>query len=236
MDELQTQTESCFPAAESALGAAVEYIVGSGVAGDVAEFGCLHGRTAAILARSMEAAAQKYATSDLRHGIAERRLWLLDSFEGFPEASDPIDAASPHIAAKVWRPGAPAGGSVDLVMQRCCSYLLPRQIKVIPGWFSVTLQQIPDGTKFALVHIDCDFYSSTREVLDRLFAGDMLSDGATVLFDDWYCNRGSPRFGQQRAWAEKWEERNDLMSAGRLSFSDWGHYGIAGRRFIIHRL
>ena len=93
------------------------------------------------------------------------------------------------------------------------------------------LHQIPAGTKFAFVHIDCDLYESAYQVLDYLFGNDMLSDGCALFFDDWYCNRGNPRYGEHKAMGDIVEKYN-LANGRRLT--DWGPYGIVGRKFIVH--
>jgi len=222
-----------YPADEPALSNAVEYIYGSGVPGDIIEFGCLAGRSAAVLARAMTAVEKSYGKrSDVAHGIRERRLWLFDSFQGWPPMSSPIDTKSPHVVAKVWQPGEPRGGTPDGVRRMCAPYIGDR-VSVVPGWFKDTLIQLSDELRFALVHVDCDIYSSTIDVLNHLFSNDMLSDGCTILFDNWYCNRGSPRFGEQKAWADAWDTTGDWIDG--FTFSDWGAYGVASRRFIVHR-
>jgi hypothetical protein len=216
-----------FPHAELSLRLAVEYAVGCGVAGDVAEFGCYLGLTASMLAAAMKEAGESYDYSDLAHGIPQRRLWVFDSFEGFPEATEAPDLAAPHIQAGVWRAGSPAGGSPQEVHAKCAQFIGTDRVHVIPGWYKDTLPTLSDALRFAVIHIDCDYYESTKQVLDHLFSHGSLADGATILFDDWYCNRGSPDYGEQRAWKEAVEEYH-------IRHSDWGSYGVAGRRFIVH--
>lgn len=214
-------------AQKDALRNAVEYAMASGVQGDVAEFGCYLGRTTEILAESIWEFEVRYAASEQRHGRQQRRLWAFDSFEGFPEPSHPVDAASPHVKAGLWYAGQPSGGTPEGVHAVCSQYLPPDRISVVKGWYKEVLPRLPARVRFAVVHIDCDFYESTLDVLNRLFGAGMVSDGCTFLFDDWYCNRGSPDYGEQRAWREahaKWCFR----------CSDWGPYGVVGRRFIVH--
>jgi hypothetical protein len=216
-----------YPADLAALRTAVEYVMGTGVYGDVVEFGCYRGRTAVTLAKAMHKGEASYRFSEVAHGIPERSLWVFDSFRGFPKTSTAVDAASPHIKAGVWYEGAPAGGSPAEIRSMCNAWLTDDRINVVAGWYKDTLSQIPAGHKFALVHVDCDYYESTIQVLDHLFAHDMIADGCTILFDDWYCNRGSPDFGEQKAWSETVEKYRPWIT-------DWGAYGIVGRRFIVH--
>jgi hypothetical protein len=215
-------------AQKDALRTAVEYAMASGVQGDVVEFGCFLGRSAQMLAEAVWEFEKRYAFSEQAHGGPQRRLWVFDSFEGFPEPSHPVDAESPHVKAHLWYGGQPRGGTPEAVHAACAMHIDGPRVSVIPGWFKDTLPRIPKRVKFAVVHVDCDFYESTVQVLDRIVGHDMLSDGATILFDDWYCNRGNPEFGEQRAWREAVEQY-------RVNWSDWGPYGVVGRRIIVHR-
>lgn len=221
--------DGMYAAAERDLRNGIEYVYGSAVPGDVVEFGCYLGRSAQILASAMAYCDHALSGSQRAHDIAERRLFLFDSFQGFPEATAAPDKASPHVEHHAWGAGMCAGATPGAVKAACVRYLAPERIGVEPGWFKESLHRIPLGTKFAFVHVDCDLYESTFDVLNHLFKHAMFSDGCAVYFDDWYCNRGSPKFGEQKAWRDA---RNRNASAA--SITDWGAYGIVGRRFIVH--
>lgn len=78
--------------------------------------------------------------------------------------------------------------------------------KVVPvvGWFEDTCNAetiAKHGMKGAsIIHIDCDYYESTKVVLE--FIEPLLLDGTVLIFDDWYCFRGNPGLGEQRAFRE----------------------------------
>lgn len=206
----------------------VGYINVAAVAGNVAEFGTSSGRTAMTLAKAMADFEASFADSRKAHGIAPRRLYLFDSFEGLPAPTSTIDAEMPHITAGVWAYGVAKGVGPDVLKRMCATYLAEADISIHRGWYRDSLPALPAGVKFAMVHIDCDYYESTMDVLTRLFEIDAFSDGCAIYFDDWYCNRGSPDFGEQRAW-------QDCVGRYRPRFSDWGTYATVGRRFIIHK-
>lgn len=210
----------------------IHYVYGSAVDGDVAEFGCYMGRTAAILAEAMAQCDHAYGGSQRMHGLAQRKLWVFDSFEGFPQATTAPDKAAPHIASGAWAAGSCRGGSPEEVRARCGNLIGLDRVAVGAGWFKDTLKTIPKDTRFAFVHMDCDFYESTYQVLDHLFERGMLSDGCALYFDDWYCNHGSPKYGQQKAFSDVREKHWGGLT---LHFTDWGAYGVVGRRFIVHR-
>jgi hypothetical protein len=205
-----------------------EYVMISAVQGHVAEFGTSSGRTALTLAKAMADYGDRYGASDVAHGIGERRLYLFDSFEGFPAANHPADIAAPHVASGAWGPGVAKDAPPSLLMEMCRTHLPALRIDIRVGWYKDTMPQLDSSIRFAMVHIDCDLYESTLDVLDRLFTLDAFSDGCAIYFDDWYCNRGSQEFGEQRAWRE-------CVAKHRPRYTDWGAYATVGRRFILHR-
>ena len=99
-----------------------------------------------------------------------------DAFKGLPEEKE--DKYSP------WHTGQ---FNLDGVIN---PELLDKEgVEIIPGWFRDTLN---DETvkkfgkkKAGFVHVDCDIYSSTVEVLEFLVTNDLLADGALIVYDDW---------------------------------------------------
>lgn len=201
------------------LALAVEYAYATDVEGDVAEFGVMSGRTALTLAgamREMEAG-----------GRAPRALHLFDSFQGLPAVTAPADRDSFHVRSGVWAPGA----CMVLTRERLDVVFSGKApgggLRVWDGWFKDTVARLPAKTRFALLHLDCDLYESTMDALVPLLSAGQIAEGAALLFDDWNCNRASPRFGQRRAWAE-------LCERFHIAASDEGPYAVAGRKFIVH--
>lgn len=111
-----------------------------------------------------------------------------DSFEGLPEAW----SGTHHKAGAMSTNGViPNVKGVDFYA----------------GWFSET---IPDYLEIAqpigLLHVDCDLYSSTVDILWGL--DEFIVDGTVIVFDEWYYNhRDIPeyRHHEQRAFYE-WVE------------------------------
>jgi hypothetical protein len=213
-----------------ALHKGVEYAIGAAVEGHIAEFGTSSGRTALALAKALFNYGSLYAPDPkmVGLGLLKKKLMLFDGFEGFPPAMHPIDKASPHVQSGVWGPGVTKDASADLLRQMCATFIDESRIEIHEGWYSDTMPKLEPGLKLAMIHIDCDFYDSTFTVLDRLFAIDAFADGCAIFFDDWYCNRGSPEWGEQRAWA-------DCVAKHKPRFSDWGAYATMGRKFIVHK-
>ena len=193
---------------------AVEYQVGASVEGDVAEFGTMKGRTATVLAAAMAA---------FRH---KGQLHLFDSFEGMPESS-PVDKESWHVKEGSWAQGSCQGMGPQALRARCRKFLRDDQIVIYEGWYTDTVKKIADGKKLGLIHVDCDLYQSTIDALDPLFAREIVSQGAIILFDDWNCNRSSRDLGERRAWRE-------LCEKYQIDYHDAGDYSWGGHKFIVH--
>lgn len=114
-----------------------------------------------------------------------------DSFRGLPSS---------------WRPGYDAGmfsmgGSVPAD--------LPSEVKLHVGWFDDTVPEFAEDVRecsMALIHIDCDIYSSTRCVLNAL--APMIHD-TVLVFDELYAYPGFEEH-EMRAFYELTLARPDL--------------------------
>ncbi len=116
----------------------------------------------------------------LEDGAGVRRVVGFDSFEGLPED---------------WRTGF-GKGAFDDVDQRPFE-----RAELIVGWFEDTLpaflQQVSEP--IALLHVDCDLYSSTVTVLEACIP--RLAPGGIVAFDE-FLNYPGWHLHEARAWDE----------------------------------
>ena len=215
-----------------ALSESTYYVFNNEVEGHIAEFGTGTGfstRTIALAMANFSKLILKNVRQDridaVRSGFPS--LFLFDSFEGLPVATDPVDLDSPYVVSRRWHEGRFADLGMSELVAMCEKFIGNEQIHPFEGWFSKTLPTLAPGTKFAMVHLDCDLYSSTFEVLDYLILHEHLSDGTLLLFDDWNCNRASPRFGQRKAWS-------DIVEKHDFEFSDAGDYAILGHKLFVH--
>ncbi len=201
----------------------VEYAYAADVQGDIAEFGTAWGVTASALAETMA-----NVDSDIRFRVDRpKTLHLFDSFEGLPRVENEVDAQSPHVQSGLWGPGTCGGVTKAKLVGMCAEYLAEARIRTHEGWFSDTLPKVSSDTRFALMHIDCDLYESTVDVLDHCFSRGFVSEGAALFFDDWACNRSMRELGEQRAWSE-------AVQRYGIEASDCGEYGLMSRKFIVH--
>jgi hypothetical protein len=102
----------------------------------------------------------------------DRTIHGFDSFEGLPED---------------WRPGY-GRGTFKIASPHELAF--ERNVKIHRGWFSETVnrfaQTCPENVAF--LHIDCDLYSSTVDILTLL--GSRITRGTIILFDEYYNHPG----------------------------------------------
>ena len=55
-------------------------------------------------------------------------------------------------------------------------------VRIVPGWFEVTLTTVPMQT-IAVLHIDADWYDSVKTVLEVLY--DKVVPGGFIILDDY---------------------------------------------------
>ena len=103
-----------------------------------------------------------------------------DSFEGLPEA---------------WRTGFEEGAFRQALPQ------VPSTVSLHKGWFTETLPPFIASTPepIALLHVDCDLYSSTAFVLETL--SQRIRPGTVIVFDE-YFNYPGWKQHEHRAFQE----------------------------------
>lgn len=128
----------------------------SGIPGAIAECGVYQGGI-------LERVARKFP---------KRRVYGFDTFAGLP--------------AEAWTEGEihAVGDFADTSFQRLRSQLRCfRNVELVRGFFPETGRRIPGDTRFAFVHLDFDYYESTRAALVWLLP--RMSDGGIIVLDDW---------------------------------------------------
>lgn len=75
-------------------------------------------------------------------------------------------------------------------------------VTLIKGWFENTIPEfIKQSKDIALLHVDCDLYSSTKTVLYSL--NDFIKPGTIIVFDEWiYCFRQDYNDHEQKCFYE----------------------------------
>ncbi len=146
----------------------VEDVLLKGVPGDLIETGVWRGGATIFMRAILKA-----------YGIADRRVWVADSFAGLPPPDPgkyPADANDKHHTKK------PLAISLEEVKANFEKYgLLDKQVQFLKGWFKNTLPVAPI-TRLAVVRLDGDLYESTMDGLTNLYP--KLSVGGYLIVDD----------------------------------------------------
>lgn len=187
--------------------------------GYVLEFGVLNGESLAEIWRCLR--------GPLTH------LYGFDSFEGLPETDET------RSSAKELMPMFHAGNYRSIGAEGVQTFLkgagIPQQkLTLVPGFFDQSLPALSptalvgDKNNCLVVHVDCDLYDSAVPVFK--FVTPLVQTGTWLLLDDYWCFRGSPRFGVRKAF-EEW-----LKTNGRWGATEYASYNGFGKAFILHEL
>lgn len=160
------------------LQACIEDVLKNNVPGDFIETGAWRGG-ATIFMRAMLKA----------YNIADRKVWVADSFEGMPlplNKDDGWDYSKEHTL----------NVSLEMVQANFAKFdLLDDQVVFLKGWFKDSLPKAPID-KLAILRLDGDMYSSTMDSLDNLYH--KVSKGGYIIIDDYYswpaCQRAVSDF------------------------------------------
>jgi len=129
----------------------------------------------------------------LRNSLPEQyKLFGFDSFEGLPEDWSGTRAKKGDMSTKEIIPNVPG-------------------VIFYKGWFIDTIPMYKQiAEPIALLHVDCDLYSSTNDILYGL--KEFIVTGTVIVFDEWYYNHKDifeNRLHEQKAFLE-WVEKFNI--------------------------
>jgi O-methyltransferase len=144
-------------------------------------------------------------------------FYAFDSFEGMPEPEG-LDKQ------KIWRAGMNSTGEARF---RELTLLDAHRVTTVKGFYNDSLSHfsLPPDRYPALAYLDCDYYSSTKEVLT--FLSGYLRHGVILAFDDWDCYFADPQRGQRLAFSEFAE------SHSQFHLEPWRVIPSGGMAFIV---
>lgn len=150
------------------LHACLDTILAEGIPGDVIETGVWRGGATVFMRAHLAA-----------HGVADRTVWVADSFAGLPKPEVKEDIG--YDLSKRHHPIlAIDQDRVRALFERYD--LLDDQVRFLPGWFRDTLPTAPIK-QLALLRLDGDLYESTMDALLALY--DKVSPGGFIIVDDY---------------------------------------------------
>jgi len=161
----------------------------SGPQGNFVECGVAGGGTSALLAAVLKA-----------EGKPDARLFCCDSFSGMPAPSRHDTHAGTDADAVGWGIGTCAAPESS-VQDICARVGAADRIEIVKGYFCDTLPAWKERmAPVAFLHMDGDWYESTRDILLNLY--DVLSPGAYVQVDDYGhwdgCRKALHEFERER--------------------------------------
>jgi len=193
----------------------MDYVRSNRLEGDYLEFGVYRAGTL-IPAYHFSRAMGK--------NLDKMRFYGFDSFEGLPSITGKDKIEFEHFSE-----GSYTGIMSDVVSLLKESKVKAERVDLIKGWYDKVLTKVLKKKlkikKAAVVWIDCDLYESSVPVMN--FITDYMQDGTIIVFDDYYCFRGNPEQGEQKAFSE-WLKKNPKILAIPFRKSYWG-----GQAFLI---
>jgi hypothetical protein len=142
------------------------------VGGDFVECGVARGGTSALLASVIK-----------RHSRRQRVLYSFDTFSGMPDPTAKDLRFGQAANDTGWGAGTCAA-PVESLLEAAERLDVVGIIRPVSGDFRETLPAMRDAVAgIALLHIDVDWYASTKAVLENLYA--RITDGGVVQIDDY---------------------------------------------------
>lgn len=187
------------------------------VEGDIIEFGTFSGTSAKTISRAM--------SEGFKYTSTTRDLYLVDTFEGLPEITSEVDRLNEHVIAGRWSVGSMKEVSENQLRKICADELgSAGRCFTFKGLFKDF--RLAADKKVALINFDGDLYESALQALRPLFERQLVSTGALILFDDYFCSKGDPNVGEMLAWTQ-------LVNDFQIQYIPYKLYGLHGASFIV---
>lgn len=130
-------------------------------------------------------------------------FYLFDSFIGLPKNKIQEDS-HPNWSEGVFDVGG-VNNFKEIILKKG---IKNNNINIIDGFFEDSLTKFKKNINPGIVNIDCDYYSSTVNVLS--FLKNKLSSGTLIYFDDIHSFFGNPKKGMLAAIREFNENNNNI--------------------------
>jgi len=177
------------------------------------EFGCYNGDSLVDFFNVMK---KRYP-----QGVPDYwKMFVFDSFEGLP-ATELAEDLHLHAGEGSYKSEGMTHVRNRLVETGCD----PQRLTFVKGFYEDSLTKalrdelLAQGIFASFVNLDCDYYSSTKTVLEWIEP--LLADGAIVYFDDIYFYNCNPQKGQLKA-IEEFNSRRTESGLAPAPFFDQG--------------
>jgi O-methyltransferase len=222
---------------QTPISAAADFAYAELIEGDYLEFGVFKGASFIEAFEKIEYSRKKWDLNELSGNafsnnksslnikkLPKKRFFAFDSFEGLPSL-EKKDAGSARFEK-----GRYDCSEEAFLKNLSINGVDINRVTTIPGYYDKSLiQEVKVNhsiKKAAIIMIDCDIYSSTKSVLN--FITDLIDDGTILIFDDWFCHKGNPNYGEQKACNE-WLSKNK-----HIQLTPYMQRGTAQKSFIVN--
>lgn len=166
----------------------------------------------------------KKVTKEHKKDLKDYPIVAFDSFQGLP---DPKQYDTESQLKENWYKGQFSCSKKQLLKNIKKRRLDPNEfnLRFVEGFYeeSLTEQLREELPKPTIINIDCDYYSSTKTVLDWL----RPINGAKFYFDDIWKFSGNPNLGELRAISE-------FNQNNRGSLIPYPVHGMPSQSFIYY--
>lgn len=142
-----------------------------------------------------------------------RPLYLIDSFQGLPEAN--TEKGDSHFQGEFQ--------DVDYIATAGYFKLLHNNVRLIKGFSPSVFEFFSPEVKFTFLHIDCDLFQSGKDAID--FFWPRLMQGGYMLWDDY----GFSSCRGIKVLLDEFTKDLDCKFAGELIDPD----GVSSKQFLI---
>ena len=190
---------------------AFDFLQDSQIDGEYFEFGCHRARTF----RMAMSCADFY-------GYEDSKFFAFDSFDGLPDiGQDTIDQWTPNALTTTVEQFQNLISSSGFDIQK---------VSIVEGFYSQSLTKklssdlLSKGVKSNFINIDCDYYSSARDVLG--FVDDFVKHGTVFYLDDVFAGFSpNSEGGVMRAFQE-------YRTSSKFDFVEFMKIGWWGRSYV----
>jgi hypothetical protein len=146
----------------------VRYVAARNIPGDIVECGVFLGGAAILAAQARDL-----------FGIPDRKVYMYDTYEGFPEG------ATDYVEAKGGLVKGPQLENFfdDVIDNIAVAGVRPGSYEMIAGPVEKTLVDQPLPERISILRLDTDFYDSTKAEFEALYP--RLSTGGVLIVDDY---------------------------------------------------
>ena len=183
---------------------AMDFIIGSHIAGSYFEFGTHKARTFTMVMGLDDFYASNMGetagglTPKPGGGFMEK-YFAFDSFEGFPPDVNVKDHAQ-------YKPGGAKTGSDEFIELLTAYGQSTERVELIEGFYdrslteSLTNKFVEEKVKASLITVDCNLYESYKSVF--AWVDQFMQPGTVLYLDDYNSERALPTQGPKLAWSE----------------------------------